>query len=205
MPPARLVSLDVADASGRLCGTLAFGDVALSFEVAESSDPPMIEDPASAYGQWATRPNLAPVLPPDVDADAYLHYLRAVIRAAEHGYQQVVTRALTAASTFLLAALNPATAGEVGTSCVDEVPEYVRSACGCGHELVFTPDGWQHDAAPWFWGDDHDADPGPVSDEEQERMDALLERYDDGDLDDDERATTSECHRRQHRRRSGRR
>lgn len=39
--------------------------------------------------------------------------------------------------------------------------ELVVSTCGCGHRLVYTPEGWQHDAAPWFWGDDHDPKPTP--------------------------------------------
>jgi hypothetical protein len=34
-----------------------------------------------------------------------------------------------------------------------------RSFCGCGHEIVYTGDGWQHDSAEWFWGGDHDAGP----------------------------------------------
>lgn len=37
--------------------------------------------------------------------------------------------------------------------------ELLRAPCGCGVEVVLTPEGWQHDAAPWFWGDDHDAWP----------------------------------------------
>jgi hypothetical protein len=38
------------------------------------------------------------------------------------------------------------------------VPDRIRSSCGCGHEIVWTGDGWQHDVAPYFWGDDHDID-----------------------------------------------
>lgn len=34
-----------------------------------------------------------------------------------------------------------------------------RSTCRCGHPIALTPDGWQHDSAPYFWGDDHDANP----------------------------------------------
>jgi hypothetical protein len=45
-----------------------------------------------------------------------------------------------------------------------ETPNYPRSSCGCGYDLVLTPEGWQHDAAPYFWGDDHDPDPGEIDD-----------------------------------------
>jgi hypothetical protein len=37
-------------------------------------------------------------------------------------------------------------------------PDRIRDCCGCGYEIVWTGDGWQHDAAPFFWGDDHDPD-----------------------------------------------
>ena len=40
-------------------------------------------------------------------------------------------------------------------------PVYPTAVCGCGSELIYTPEGWQHDAAPWVWGDDHDPDPDP--------------------------------------------
>lgn len=40
--------------------------------------------------------------------------------------------------------------------------DYPRTDCGCGYEIIFTPEGWQHDAAPYLWGDDHDPDPGPA-------------------------------------------
>lgn len=40
-----------------------------------------------------------------------------------------------------------------------DINDYVRTDCGCGIEVVYTPEGWQHDAAPYFWGDDHDAIP----------------------------------------------
>lgn len=38
-----------------------------------------------------------------------------------------------------------------------------RTTCGCGFDIVYIGYGeWQHDAAPYFWGDDHDAQPdGP--------------------------------------------
>ena len=32
-------------------------------------------------------------------------------------------------------------------------------------DVVWTPEGWQHDAAPYVWGDDHDVDtPDPDPD-----------------------------------------
>lgn len=34
-----------------------------------------------------------------------------------------------------------------------------RATCACGTELVNTPDGWQHNLAPYLWGNDHDANP----------------------------------------------
>ena len=37
---------------------------------------------------------------------------------------------------------------------------YLTLPCGCGYNIVLTPDGWQHDVAPYFWGDDHEPDPG---------------------------------------------
>lgn len=41
---------------------------------------------------------------------------------------------------------------------------YPKASCGCGFELIYTAEGWQHDAAPYLWGDDHDADPGQLDD-----------------------------------------
>ena len=38
--------------------------------------------------------------------------------------------------------------------------KFPTDSCGCGYEIVRTPDGWQHNVAPWFWGDDHDPQPG---------------------------------------------
>jgi hypothetical protein len=35
---------------------------------------------------------------------------------------------------------------------------FPTSSCGCGYDTILTPEGWQHDAAAWFWGDDHQAD-----------------------------------------------
>lgn len=40
-----------------------------------------------------------------------------------------------------------------------DADEFPRTDCGCGLPLVFTPDGWQHDCAPYFWGNDHEPDP----------------------------------------------
>jgi hypothetical protein len=41
----------------------------------------------------------------------------------------------------------------------DEVDVTVRptSSCSCGYEVVWVNGAWEHDAAPSFWGDDHDA------------------------------------------------
>lgn len=51
---------------------------------------------------------------------------------------------------------------------------YPTDTCGCGHELVYTPEGWQHNVAPYFWGDDHDPQPdGGVETAETRRFDVL--------------------------------
>lgn len=48
---------------------------------------------------------------------------------------------------------------------VDEVedkadfPARPRTFCGCGYELVWVSGEWQHDCAPYLWGDDHDPHP----------------------------------------------
>ena len=43
----------------------------------------------------------------------------------------------------------------------------IRDTCGCGIEVVWTGEGWQHDCAPFFAGSgDHDIDvPEPRPDE----------------------------------------
>jgi hypothetical protein len=38
----------------------------------------------------------------------------------------------------------------------NELEEGDEGACSCGYPVVWTGDEWQHDAAPWRWGDDHD-------------------------------------------------
>jgi len=38
----------------------------------------------------------------------------------------------------------------------DDADTFPSTTCGCGHEIIRTPEGWQHNVAPWFWGDDHD-------------------------------------------------
>lgn len=55
-----------------------------------------------------------------------------------------------------IAARRPATDKTNEISCDGERPE---ASCGCGYPIVYTGNGWQHDTAPWFWGDDHDPDP----------------------------------------------
>lgn len=43
----------------------------------------------------------------------------------------------------------------------DQIPvdETVRptDTCGCGSPLIWVGGHWEHDAAPYLWGDDHDA------------------------------------------------
>jgi hypothetical protein len=41
----------------------------------------------------------------------------------------------------------------------DDPDEFPRTFCGCGYPITLTPDGWQHEVAPYWWGDDHDASP----------------------------------------------
>lgn len=41
----------------------------------------------------------------------------------------------------------------------DDESEFEEAVCGCGYPIINTPEGWQHNAAPYFWGDDHDAEP----------------------------------------------
>lgn len=40
----------------------------------------------------------------------------------------------------------------------DEIPSRPTTNCGCGHPLIWVGGCWQHDAAPYLWGDDHDPD-----------------------------------------------
>ena len=51
----------------------------------------------------------------------------------------------------------------------DERP---RSNCGCGFNVVYTGQGWQHDAAPWFWGNDHDVEVGAAAEAAAKAYDA---------------------------------
>jgi hypothetical protein len=37
----------------------------------------------------------------------------------------------------------------------NSTPDRIRESCGCGMEIVWTGEGWQHDCAPYFHGDDH--------------------------------------------------
>jgi hypothetical protein len=59
----------------------------------------------------------------------------------------------------------------------DSHPIYVEADCGCGCQLIYTPEGWQHRDAPWIWGDDHDPDPSP---EDVARAKAWQAEYDKG-------------------------
>lgn len=44
---------------------------------------------------------------------------------------------------------------------VEPPEEGTEATCGCGYPLVWTGEHWEHDVAPWRWGDDHDPDPEP--------------------------------------------
>lgn len=48
-----------------------------------------------------------------------------------------------------------------GNAFESEDSEYPTSTCGCGHDITYygEDEGWQHNAAPFVWGDDHDAHP----------------------------------------------
>lgn len=40
-----------------------------------------------------------------------------------------------------------------------DTESFPRTSCGkCGETVVFTPDGWQHECAPWFQGGGHQPD-----------------------------------------------
>lgn len=58
---------------------------------------------------------------------------------------------------------SPADDGPYCLECLgdhgDELTEGDEDTCGCGFEIVWTGDEWQHDAAPWRWGGDHEAAP----------------------------------------------
>lgn len=40
----------------------------------------------------------------------------------------------------------------------DDVTIRPTADCGCGFPLVWVAGHWEHDAAPYLWGDDHDPD-----------------------------------------------
>ena len=43
------------------------------------------------------------------------------------------------------------------------VPPRPTAECGCGYELVWCAERWEHNAAPYLWGDDHEPDaPEPM-------------------------------------------
>lgn len=60
--------------------------------------------------------------------------------------------------------------------------ERPRTSCGCGTQIVYTGEGWQHDAAPWFWGGDHDAHPNAAAIAAAAQYDAT---HPDDEEDDD--------------------
>jgi len=46
----------------------------------------------------------------------------------------------------------------------DATPARPEAFCGCGYTLIWCAGGWEHDAAPYLWGDDHDPDaPEPAT------------------------------------------
>jgi hypothetical protein len=53
--------------------------------------------------------------------------------------------------------------------------DYIRTDCGCGYEVIYTPEGWQHDAAPYLWGDDHTPD---IDEDDEAKAEAWQEAWD---------------------------
>lgn len=47
-----------------------------------------------------------------------------------------------------------------------------QTSCGCGYPLVWCNGEWQHDAAPYLWGDDHDPDEPEPTGPAREHWDA---------------------------------
>src|SRR3954470_4884949 len=70
----------------------------------------------------------------------------------------------------------------------DDTTDRPRETCGCGYELVWVDGEWQHDAAPYLWGDDHDANaPEPPLTDPERRY------WDDEDYVDYEYGRCDEC------------
>jgi hypothetical protein len=59
----------------------------------------------------------------------------------------------------------------MSTNLPTAVPEVDRptDSCGCGHEIVWVGGHWEHNVAPYIWGDDHDIDtPAPEGEARKE-------------------------------------
>jgi hypothetical protein len=55
----------------------------------------------------------------------------------------------------------------------DEVPfqpARPTASCGCGHSLIWCDNHWEHDAAPFLWGDDHEPDEHAPSKDDPARI-----------------------------------
>lgn len=48
--------------------------------------------------------------------------------------------------------------GELVEPQKDDAPTAI---CGCGFQLIWIDEHWEHDAAPSLWGNDHDPDAEP--------------------------------------------
>lgn len=55
----------------------------------------------------------------------------------------------------------------------DDVDYRPTTTCGCGHTLVWVGGEWEHDVAPYIWGDDHDADEPPPTGAAREHWDRV--------------------------------
>lgn len=63
----------------------------------------------------------------------------------------------------------------------DNNPARPVDTCGCGHPLIWVGGHWEHDAAPYLWGDDHDPDAakpeGPLR-EHWDQADGVIDEED---------------------------
>lgn len=48
-----------------------------------------------------------------------------------------------------------------GQGDADDVTIRPTTTCGCGSPLVWVGGHWEHDAAPYLWGDDHEPNEPP--------------------------------------------
>lgn len=111
-PKATITSLDIADSSGRVCGTLQIEGVespdglGFGFEAGETTTTTLIEDPNSEYGEYSELADFSSVLPDDVPEWEYREYLRSVVDAADIAFRNLGAVALEATRALLLDALN---------------------------------------------------------------------------------------------------